>query len=54
MVANFIILFTALFAVIYRHELEASQVGLLVTYTLNMTQNLNWLVRHTSDIETKY
>jgi hypothetical protein len=43
-----------MFAVIYRLDLEASQVGLIVTYALNTTQNLNWLVRTTSDIETKY
>ena len=53
MVANFIILFSALFAVIYRHTLDASQVGLIVSYALSTTQNLNWLVRVTSDLETK-
>ena len=53
MVANIIIFFTALFAVIYKDSLGPSQVGLIVTYALSTTQNLNWLVRCFSDLETK-
>ncbi|CAG2113547.1 unnamed protein product [Medioppia subpectinata] len=53
-VANFIILFSALFAVLQRESLGASQVGLIVSYALSTTQNLNWLVRVISDLETKY
>ena len=53
MIANFIVFFSALFAVIYRDEMDASQVGLIVTYALSTTQNLNWLVRCSSDFETK-
>ncbi|XP_054168602.1 multidrug resistance-associated protein 1-like [Oppia nitens] len=52
MVANIIIFFSALFAVIYREKLGASEVGLIVSYALNTTQNLNWLVRCFSDLET--
>lgn len=52
MVANLIVLFAAVFSVIYRKTMDASQVGLIVSYALNTTQNLNWLVRTTSDIET--
>ncbi|CAG2110754.1 unnamed protein product, partial [Medioppia subpectinata] len=51
-VANFIILFSALFAVLQRDSLGASQVGLIVSYALSTTQNLNWLVRVISDLET--
>jgi ABC-type multidrug transport system fused ATPase/permease subunit len=53
LVTNLIILFSALFAVIYRRNMDASRVGLIITYALNTTQNLNWLVRSTSEIETK-
>jgi ABC-type multidrug transport system fused ATPase/permease subunit len=53
MIGNFIVLFTALFAVIYRNELDASQVGLIVTYALSSTESLNWLVRCVSDLENK-
>ena len=53
MIANFIVLFSAIFAVIYRNNMDASQVGLIVSYALSTTQNLNWLVRCTSDLETK-
>jgi ATP-binding cassette subfamily C (CFTR/MRP) protein 1 len=52
MVANIITLFSAIFAVLYRNDLAAGSVGLIVSYAINMTQNLNWLVRTTSDIET--
>ena len=54
MIANFIILFSALFAVIYRETMDASQVGLIITYALSSTSNLNWLVRVISEMETKY
>ena len=54
MVANFIILFSAIFAVLQREDLGASEVGLIVSYALSTTQNLNWLVRVISDLETKY
>lgn len=31
---------------------QANLVGLTVTYALQVTQTLNWLVRMTSDVET--
>lgn len=52
MVGNLIILFSALFAVLSRDTMDAGTVGLSVTYALQITQTLNWLVRMTSEVET--
>lgn len=52
MVGNLIILFAALFAVLSAETMNAGMVGLSVTYALQITQTLNWLVRMTSDVET--
>lgn len=51
MVGNLIILFAALFSVLAKDQ-NAGLVGLSVTYSLQITQTLNWLVRMTSDVET--
>ncbi|XP_026281245.2 multidrug resistance-associated protein 1 isoform X2 [Frankliniella occidentalis] len=54
MVGNFIIFFAALFAVISKDSSPdmAGLVGLSISYALQITQTLNWLVRMTSDVET--
>ncbi|XP_043270601.1 multidrug resistance-associated protein 1 isoform X1 [Venturia canescens] len=52
MMGNFIIFFAALFAVLGRETMSAGLVGLSVSYALQITQTLNWLVRMTSDVET--
>lgn len=52
MVGNLIILFAATFAVLSRDTLSPGLVGLSVSYALQVTQTLNWLVRMTSDVET--
>lgn len=52
MVGNFIIFFSALFAVISRESLDSGLVGLSITYALQITPILNWLVRMASDVET--
>lgn len=53
MVGNLIILFAALFAVLSRSSSNtAGMVGLSVSYALQITQTLNWLVRMTSEVET--
>ncbi|XP_068898240.1 multidrug resistance-associated protein 1 isoform X5 [Tenebrio molitor] len=51
MIGNLIILFAALFAV-WGKDQNPGLVGLSVTYSLQITQTLNWLVRMTSDVET--
>ncbi|GAB1859186.1 Multidrug resistance-associated protein 1 isoform X7 [Camponotus japonicus] len=52
MVGNLIIFFAALFAVLQRNTMSSGLVGLSVSYALQITQTLNWLVRMTSDVET--
>ncbi|XP_058792378.1 multidrug resistance-associated protein 1 isoform X9 [Phymastichus coffea] len=52
MVGNLIILFAALFAVLGKETMNAGLVGLSISYALQITQTLNWLVRMTSDVET--
>ncbi len=58
-VGNLIIFFAALFAVIQRNfrdelnlHISAGLVGLSISYALQVTQSLNWVVRMTSELET--
>jgi len=51
-IGNLLILFAALFAVIGRGNIDAGTAGLSISYALQITQVLNWLVRMTSDAET--
>ncbi|PNF24809.1 hypothetical protein B7P43_G15136 [Cryptotermes secundus] len=52
MVGNLIIFFASLFSVLGRDTMSPGLVGLSVSYALQITQTLNWLVRMTSDVET--
>ncbi|XP_035257042.1 canalicular multispecific organic anion transporter 1 [Anguilla anguilla] len=49
---NLVVFFAALFAVISRETLYSGLVGMSISYALNVTQTLNWLVRMTSELET--
>jgi ATP-binding cassette subfamily C (CFTR/MRP) protein 1 len=52
MIANLIILFTAITSVFIRSHLTAGTVGLMITYAMQITNSLNMLVRTSSEIET--
>ncbi|KAJ8688541.1 hypothetical protein QAD02_024336 [Eretmocerus hayati] len=49
---NILVFFAALFAVLARGTINAGLVGLSVSYALQITQTLNWIVRMTSEVET--
>jgi len=49
---NFITFFAALFCIIRRGEISPGIAGLSISYALQVTQTLNWLVRMTSELET--
>ncbi|KAI3383909.1 hypothetical protein SNEBB_000827 [Seison nebaliae] len=54
-VGNCVILFASLFAVIQRDSsatLTPGGVGLAITYAMNITQTLNWMVRMSAELET--
>ncbi|CAL9703661.1 unnamed protein product [Knipowitschia caucasica] len=51
-VGNCIVSCAALFAVIARDSLSPGIVGLSITYALQLTTSLTWLVRMSSDLET--
>ena len=51
-IGNFVVLFAAIFAVLSRGLISTGLAGLSITYSLNMTDSLNWLVRMLCDLET--
>ncbi|XP_026871524.2 multidrug resistance-associated protein 1 isoform X1 [Electrophorus electricus] len=51
-VGNCIVSFAALFAVMARDSLSPGLMGLSISYALQVTATLNWLVRMSSELET--
>ncbi|XP_029456115.1 canalicular multispecific organic anion transporter 2 isoform X2 [Rhinatrema bivittatum] len=51
-VGSCVVFFAALFAVLGKNNLSPGLVGLSVSYALQVTMSLNWMVRMTSDLET--
>uniref|UniRef100_A0A3Q3IG20 Multidrug resistance-associated protein 1 n=1 Tax=Monopterus albus TaxID=43700 RepID=A0A3Q3IG20_MONAL len=51
-VGNCIVSFAAFFAVIARESLSPGIMGLSISYALQLTASLTWLVRMSSDVET--
>lgn len=51
-IGSFVILFSALFSVLGRETISPALVGLSITYALQITQILSWLVMITSEVET--
>lgn len=51
-VSGLVIFFSAMFAVLGRESISGAVVGLSVSYALQITSVLNYLVRMTSDLET--
>ena len=51
MLGNLIILFAALFVILGRDSLDPGIVGLSLSYAMQITMNLNLLIRQTSQIE---
>eukprot|EP00040_Diaphanoeca_grandis_P037451 m.244078 g.244078 ORF g.244078 m.244078 type:complete len:1509 (+) comp33822_c0_seq1:144-4670(+) len=49
---NCIIFFAAIFSVIEDDNIDASTVGLALTYAMSVTQTLNWMVRMATELET--
>lgn len=48
---NLITVFAALFAVLARDSISAGIAAMSITYSLNITQTLNWLVRMSAEFE---
>uniref|UniRef100_A0A8C4NL06 ABC-type glutathione-S-conjugate transporter n=1 Tax=Eptatretus burgeri TaxID=7764 RepID=A0A8C4NL06_EPTBU len=51
-VGNCVVLFASVFAVFYRDTLSPGLVGLSITYALQVTMSLSWMVRMSSELET--
>eukprot|EP00494_Astrolonche_serrata_P023354 UN23612 len=51
-IGTFIVFSACTFAILERHNLNAGLIGLVVSYSMSLTQSLNWMIRMSSQIET--
>nr|CAB3219629.1 multidrug resistance-associated protein 1-like [Phallusia mammillata] len=51
-VGNLIVLFAAIFAVLEKGKIESGIVGLSISYAMQITMIMNWMVRMASEVET--
>lgn len=51
-VGAFVVLFACLFAVLARETIQPAMVGLSISYALQISQTLSFLVRMTAEVET--
>ncbi|XP_066905610.1 multidrug resistance-associated protein 1 [Halyomorpha halys] len=52
MIGNIIVFISALVTVINKDSLSPGIVGLMISYALQTTQSLNWIVSNTAEVET--
>eukprot|EP00794_Sanderia_malayensis_P010896 gene10896-12055_t len=52
LVGNCMIFFAALFAIISKDKITPGLAGLSISYAMQVTQTLNWMIRMTSKLET--
>jgi ABC-type multidrug transport system fused ATPase/permease subunit len=51
-IANLLTFFVMLFAVIFRNTVDPGLVGLVISYSLQVSGSLNWTVRQAAEVET--
>lgn len=49
---NLVVFFAALFAILARHNLSGGTAGLSISYAMQITDTLNWMIRMVCDLET--
>jgi hypothetical protein len=49
----FIVTGASLFAILSRHSITPALAGLSISYALQVTQTLNWMVRQSAEVESK-
>lgn len=52
LIGTFVLLFAILFAILNKDTITGGAIGLSISYALQVTQLLSWLIRTTADLET--
>ncbi|OZJ01918.1 hypothetical protein BZG36_05007 [Bifiguratus adelaidae] len=50
-IANTLVLFSTIFAVVYRFNIQPATMGFVLSYTLSVTGSFNWCVRQFAEVE---